>query len=244
MIEPPEYQITASGDTALVIEFGDRIDRNLSDRVLKANTVISRASLTGIVELVPTFRSLMVHYDPLTITAADLISKLLHLIDVDSEYAGEARHWELPVCYEGDKAPDLKDVAKRTGLTQDMVVTAHISQLYHVYMIGFLPGYPYMGDLPKTLQLPRRETPRLRVPAGSVAIATTMTAIYPIESPGGWHLIGTSPVPIFDSRLDNPALFSPGDAAVFVPISTRDFNEIELAVAAGDYALVSTEHKS
>jgi len=243
-MESVPFQITASGDTALVIEFGDLIDRTLSDRVLNANTVISHASLNGIVELVPTFRSLMVHYDPLTITASDLIAELTPLIDVDCDSGGGARHWKIPTCYEGDKAPDLENVAQRTGLTQDVVVNTHINQLYHVYMIGFLPGYPYMGDLPEALQLPRREAPRLRVPAGSIAIATTMTAIYPIESPGGWHLIGTTPVSIFDSRFDNPAVFSPGDAVTFVPVSTHEFHKIELAVAAGDYALLSAEHKS
>lgn len=232
------FHIIPSGDTAIVIEFGDQIDRDLSRMVLKSAVVLRQARLSGIVEVVPTFRSLLVHYDPLATTAAELGEQLAPLLNGDSKYVVQARRWHLPVCYEGSYAPDLDDVAHRTGMTPQKVVELHSQNTYHVYMVGFLPGYPYMGDVPEQLRLPRRETPRLRVPAGSVAIATAMTAVYPIESPGGWHLIGATPVDLFDENSSPPALFAAGDQVVFSPVSGDEYKSIKADVIAGSYALV------
>ncbi len=230
-------RIIPSGDTAIVVEFGDRIDRALSDRVLRTNAAVRSADLKGVTETVPSFRSLLVHYDPLVTSAAELIAQLEPLADADDEHGFASRTWCIPTCYEEDKAPDLASVAERTGLTTDQVIEAHCSRSYHVYMLGFLPGFPYMGDLCPELCLPRRENPRLRVPPGAVAIVTALTAIYPIESPGGWHLIGATPVSLFDSREPRPARLAPGDDVRFTPITRQAFDEIEAAVAAGTYLL-------
>ena len=226
-----------SGDTAIVVEFGDQIDRALSDRVLRTNDAVQKADLKGVTETVPTFRSLLIHYDPLVTSAAELIKQLEPMTDADDEHGFASRTWCIPACYEDDKAPDLTGVAERTGLTADQVIEAHCSRSYHVYMLGFQPGYPYMGDLPAELCLPRLENPRLRVPPGAVAIVTTLTAVYPIESPGGWHLIGSTPVSLFDSRDPRPARLTPGDEVRFTPITRQAFDEIEAAVAAGTYLL-------
>lgn len=224
-----------AGDTALVVEFGDRIDRELSERVLRLGAQVRTARLTGVIETVATFRSLMVHYDPLRTSNAQLGIAIRNLLDEGGTEAQPRRLWRIPACYEPECAPDLADVAQRTGLTTTDVIRLHSSCRFHVYMIGFVPGYPYMGDLPPALVLPRRVDPRVRVPAGSIAIATTMTAIYPIESPGGWHLIGTTPVRLFDLGAAQPALLSPGDAVQFEPISASELERLRAAVAAGVY---------
>ena len=232
-----EVRFLCAGDTAIVVEFGDGVDRALSDRVLRLAAKVRAEEVPGVMETVPTYRSLMVHYDPLQTDNASLKSTLENLLEDDAISTGNARLWSIPACYEATHAPDLDDVAARTGLTPQQVVQMHADTLFHVYMIGFVPGYPYMGDLPDALVLPRRADPRIRVPPGSIAIASTMTAIYPIESPGGWHLIGTTPIRLFDASLDRPALFAPGDKVRFEPISVARFDEVKQASAAGTYAI-------
>ena len=230
----------SAGDRALIVEFGDRIDRALSADVLRLNAIIRSEGLGGVVETVPTFRSLMVHYDPLLTTRTNLEQAIKNLLDCDLGPRNDAKLWRVPVCYEGEFAPDLAEVARLTGLTPDEVVALHSGTQFHVYMLGFLPGFPYMGDLPKALALPRRADPRLRVPAGSISIATSLTAIYPYESPGGWHLVGATPIRLFDPDRSRPALFAPGDAIVFLPIGLASFSAIRRAVENRDYEVESS----
>jgi inhibitor of KinA len=229
----------SAGDRALVVEYGDRIDRALSDEVLSLKASIASAAPVGIVETVPTFRSLLVHYDPLATSRADLEQAIRSLLDRRGDRGIGAKLWHVPVCYEGEFAPDLAEVARLTGLTPEDVVALHSGTRFHVYMLGFLPGFPYMGDLPNALALPRRADPRLRVPAGSISIATSLTAIYPYESPGGWHLIGATPIRLFDAGRDRPALFAPGDAVVFEPIDPASFASIGQAVRDCSYEVAS-----
>lgn len=224
-----------AGDTALVVEFGDRIDRMLSERVLRLSATLREAALAGVVETVPTFRSLLVRYDPVRCDGSDLQRHIASMLDDDAPSTGKARLWRVPACYESAFAPDLEDVAQRAGLSASQVIELHSGTVFHIYMIGFVPGYPYMGDLPQPLVMPRRADPRTRVPPGSIAIAQTMTAIYPIESPGGWHLIGTTPIVLFDATRPRPALFSPGDKVRFEPVGASRFQEIRQAVIEGSY---------
>lgn len=230
-----------AGDTAVVVEFGDIIDRALSDRVLRLGVRVREQRVPGVIEAVPTFRSLMVHYDPLSTDNASLVSHLKTLLDDEAGRTTQAKLWRIPACYEAQHAPDLLDVAQRTGLDPRDVVRLHSEMRFHVYMIGFVPGYPYMGDLPTPLVLPRRADPRIRVPAGSIAIASTMTAVYPLESPGGWHLIGTTPVRLFDVGKTSPSLLRPGDKVVFEPVTAAEFASIRAASAAGSYEVPSEE---
>jgi KipI family sensor histidine kinase inhibitor len=231
----------AAGDTAIVVEFGEHIERALSDRVLTLSDRIRASAIEGVVETVPTFRSLAVHYDPLTTSADTLVPAIEALLEDSSGTARARRLWHVPACYDERCAPDLEDVAGRTGLTADEVVALHSGTRFHVYMVGFLPGFPYMGDLPEELVLPRRADPRVRVPAGSIAIAMAMNGIYPLESPGGWHLIGSTPIRLFDPGWASPALFSPGDAVRFEPIPWADFEALKAAVAGGSYAVPSED---
>ena len=198
-----------SGDTAVVAEFGDRIDRALNQRVLRLNAAVRAARVPGVVETLPTFRSLLVHYDPLATRNVDVIAAIERLMALEETAAQSGTLWRIPACYEGTHAPDLEEVAQRAGLAVDEVIRLHSGTQYQVYMIGFSPGFPYMGDVPAPLALPRRTDPRVRVPAGSIAIAAGMTAVYPVESPGGWHLIGSTPVRFFDVSAPQPALLAP-----------------------------------
>jgi KipI family sensor histidine kinase inhibitor len=225
----------ASGDAALVVEFGDRIAPALSDRVLRLDALVRAAKPAGMVETVPTIRSLTVHYDPLATDHATIVSDIRKLLGDVSSAPRQAKLWRIPACYADAFAPDLAEVAERTGLTADEIVRVHSGMHFHVYMLGFSPGFPYMGDLPESLRLPRRADPRVRVPQGSIAIAGAMTSIYPVESPGGWHLIGATPVRLFDVGRQRPALLSAGDRVSFEPVTPAEFDRIRAAVAADGY---------
>ena len=223
------------GDTALVVEFGARIDRALNARVLRLNAAVRAARIPGIVETVPTFRSLMVHYDPVSTESGSVAAAIERLLEHDAATQRTVKRWRVPACYRAPHAPDLEDVAQRTGLTAAEVVRRHSAARYQVYMVGFSPGFPYLGDLPQELALPRRTDPRVRVPRGSIAIAAGMTAIYPVESPGGWHLIGATPVRLFDLAWPQPALFAAGDEVEFESIDAAAFGDIQAAIAADRY---------
>ena len=236
-----DVRFLPAGDTALVVEFGDRIDRALSDRVLQLSQRIRVDRLPGVTETVPTFRSLMVHYDPTATNGARLVSEIRARIGDSEARTHRCRLWRLPACYAPSFAPDLVSVAERTGLAPQEVVRRHAQTQFHVYMIGFTPGCPYMGDLPPELHLPRRVDPRMRVPSGSIAIAAGLSIIYPAESPGGWHLIGATPVQLFDPRSKRPSLLAPGDAVRFEPVGLDDYAAIHAAIAGNRYTAVSKE---
>ena len=225
------------GDTALVVQFGEQVDAEMNTRVMRLDSIVRSREIPGVVETVPTFRSLMIHYDPLRITRAALLDAVEPLLSEEGSFDATCAAWNLPVCFDPEYAPDLEDVARRTGLTPERVIELHSTTTFRVYMIGFLPGHPYMGDLPKELELPRREEPRTRVPAGSVAIATTMTVVYPNESPGGWHLIGRTPVPMFSLRRERPVLFAPGDRVVCRSVAPEEYKDIRKRVEARIYSL-------
>ncbi len=237
MQTPPEIRLLACGDTALAVEFGDAIDRHVSALVLALADRLAAAAIPGLGELVPTFRSLTIYYDPCVLSQAELKEKLRPLLGGLEAAEGAGRLWRIPACYHASLAPDLNEVAHRTGLTPDRVAERHGAMTYHVYMVGFLPGYPYMGDLPPELALPRRENPRTKVPPGSIAIATTLTAVYTLESPGGWHLIGRTPLPLWDLRRDPPAVLAPGDKVLFEPISLDTYEALAGQAAAGTFRL-------
>lgn len=236
----PKPRFLPSGDTALVVEFSDKIDRHISSLVLALAQRIDDAAVKGIVETVPTFRSLMIHYDPLRLPHAQLKARLTEFIEGLSASDSAGRLWRIPACYDPSLGPDLAEVAERTNLSVDEVIALHSGETYHVYMVGFLPGYPYMGDLPEKLALPRRENPRIRVPMGSLAIAMTMAAIYPLESPGGWHLLGRTPVWLWDLRRASPALFRPGDKVKFEPISLAQYDALRAEAEAGTLTIEPT----
>ena len=226
------YRFLDVGDTAVTVEFGDGVDPDLLAAVAtfdrSVQSAMAAGQLPGVVETVPTFRSLTLIYDPLQTRRAEIDPVLVSLL---AQPVGEntlsGRRWQLPVCYGGDFGPDLESMADATGLSPSELVALHAAKPYSVYMLGFLPGFPFMGDLPEQLSLPRRPEPRLRVPAGSVATAGRLTAIYPWESPGGWHLLGRCPVPLFSPEWPGAALFLPGDRVGFQAVDRLEFERLE-----------------
>lgn len=234
-------RLMPSGDTALVIEFGDTIDRAINARVIALADRIWNAKIAGVVEMVPTFRSLMVHYDPDVILYGELAAQIQAMLTGLEAVEHANRLWTLPTCFGGEYGPDLDEVAQRTGLSPAQVIATLTAETYQVYCIGFLPGWPYMGDVPDKLSLPRRENPRTKVPMGAVCIAQKMTGVYPLESPGGWHLLGRTPVRMFDKRRRHSVLLSPGDEVRYAPISQAEFVELDAKAEAGLLELVPTE---
>ena len=227
------------GDTGLTVQFGASIDRELSRRIMSFRSVVDEACLPGIIETVPTYRSLTVHYDPMQTSRADLIEKLSPLV----ERAGVAKiqdmtHWRFPVCFDNDKfAPDLGTVATWAGMSAGQVVDIITSVPLYVYMIGFAPGQPYLGDLPDSLAIPRRENPVKSVPKGSLVTATGLAVLYPVANPTGWHVIGRSPIPIYDVSWEKPVLLTPGDTISIYPVSRNEYDSIETKLRTGTYRI-------
>jgi KipI family sensor histidine kinase inhibitor len=237
------YKVLTAGDTAISIEFGDHVDQQLSLWVLMLARRLNEARIEGIAETVATFRSLMVYYDPLVIPTAGLIAQIAALMEGISAENGSIRLWRLPVCYDPELALDLAEVAERTGVTPAGVIERHAAVIYHVYMLGFLPGFAYLGDVPHELALPRRPVPRPRVPSGAVAIAMSMSCIFPRESPSGWHVIGRTPIPLWQQHKGGECgpLLVPGDKVEFTPISVREYEDILVEVAEGRHAIAPVE---
>ncbi len=217
-------EIRHMGDRGLLVELGAGIDPAVNRRVQQLHQILARENLFGVVETVPAYNSLLVVYDPLRAAPEALerqIRGLCHFDDIGhpEQPPGVV---EIPVVYGGESGPDLDDVAAFHGLTRGDVVRLHSGTVYRVYMIGFTPGFPYMGELPQALDTPRRETPRTRIPKGSVAIAQRQTGIYPVVSPGGWQIIGRTPVELFDPRQDKPSLLGMGDEVRFIPMTAEE----------------------
>ena len=205
------------GDSAVLIHFGDEIDPGVNQRVHALNALMQADKPKGVIETVPAYATLLLHYDPLQLTYAEASGWVHSEMDkVITAALREPRRIVIPVRYGGTSGPDLDFVAAYHKLSVREVVRIHTERLYVVYMMGFTPGFAYMGKLDDQIATPRLETPRTKVPAGSVGIAGAQTGIYPIDSPGGWRIIGRTEVQIFDPAADPPFLFSPGDTVQFV----------------------------
>lgn len=220
------------GDTAFSVEFGSTIAPEINARVMALHGAIAAereaGRLAGVIETVPSMRALLVSYDPMATTRAELQPSIETLLAGGQAAQRQARRVTLPCCYDDPEfAPDLADVAERTGVSPDHVIQLHLASQFRVYVLGFMPGLAYMAGLEEKLHLPRRASPRVRVPAQSVAIATEMTTIYPFESPGGWHLIGRTPVAMFDARrAEQPVTLAPGDSVRFRRVSRAEYDAL------------------
>jgi inhibitor of KinA len=227
----------ALGDAAVVVEFGSEARPDLAAQVLALDAAVRAeilaGRLAGVVEAVPTLRSLAVLYDARVARGDAIEARLAALLDgLEARPPSPGRSWTLPVWYGGVAGPDLEHVARAARMTAAEVVAAHAAERYTVHAMGFLPGFAFMGEVPVALRLPRRKEPRTAVPRGSVAIAGAQTAIYPLDSPGGWHLLGRCPVPPFDHRRAEPSLFAPGDRVRFEAVDEDAFREVQRALAA------------
>ena len=218
------------GDSAVTVEFGNRIDDQLNGAVHAFASAVEALGHPAIREVVPTYRSATVHYLPHLLEYAALVQLLRPLTETQGGAGPFGAPVEIPVLYGGPWGPDLEEVAAHCGMTPEQVIAAHSAPCYRIYMLGFTPGFPYLGGMDPRLATPRRKEPRIRIPAGSVGIAGSQTGVYPIESPGGWQLIGRTPLRLFDLGSDPPILLQAGRSIRFVPIDEPTYHRLERRV--------------
>jgi KipI family sensor histidine kinase inhibitor len=244
-----EPRILVCGEDALVVEFGDGIDPLTNDRVYALAAAVEAAVNASVTEMVPTYRSLLIQYDLELSTVEEMTEFLVALIPSadqagNNETNASRRIYKLPVSYGGEQGQDLNDVAEHAGMTAEEVIAIHSGTDYRVFMLGFAPGFPYLGGMDERIGTPRLASPRVRVPAGSVGIAETQTGVYPMASPGGWRLIGNTPVSLFEPNANPPVPFLPGSFIRFVPVNAEEAERIAQEVADGTYLVQMTEQSS
>ena len=213
-----EIKICTAGDSSVLIEFGQEISPEINAQITAVVRLIKAQHIEGVTDMIPAFASLLINYDPRVVS-----------------YAGLRRIFEIPVCYGGEYGPDLQNIADHAGLTPEEVIRIHSAKDYLIYMLGFLPGFSYLGGLDDRIHTPRLANPRIRIPAGSVGIGGSQTGIYPLDSPGGWQLLGMTPVKTYDPEREVPILFEAGDYIRFVPVSEEEYQEIKKQVDEGTY---------
>jgi inhibitor of KinA len=226
------YSIFSLGDSALTIDFGNVIDKDINNYVLDLFHHLKRKNIPGVLDVVPAYSSLSIHYQVPIIrqsvtekTAFEFLKKAIEK-ELEQDFLQQKRQQRkigIPVCYSGSFAPDIEAIAIEKNISIEKLVQLHKDQLYSIYMIGFLPGFPYMGEVNDAIAVPRKKEPRANVPAGSVGIAGKQTGIYPIDSPGGWQIIGRTPLKIFDKEKSDPVLLQPGDEIQFYSITEDEF---------------------
>lgn len=229
------FSITPLGDNAVMIEWEQRIDPDIHEQVMKAFHYLQSLQLSYITDLIPAYASLAVLYDaarirqtikrPARAWISDFITKALQ--QQTDTLTRPSRSLQIPVCYHPSLAPDLAAMAQQKGISETAIIQLHTAQTYTVYMLGFLPGFPYMGKVDTQLASPRLKQPRTQVPAGSVGIAGEQTGIYPLASPGGWNIIGQTPIRLFDPEAEEPCYCRPGDQVQFVPVSLETFYQMQ-----------------
>jgi 5-oxoprolinase (ATP-hydrolysing) subunit B len=227
-------RLLPSGDSAITVEFSKDIDDAANQRVLALDRAMARDPIAGVTETVPTYRSLLVHYDPVTISFDALGEKLKTLAQLPASSATKARRWRIPVAYGGEHGIDLEDVAKALQTTPDDIVARHVAGDYRVAMIGFTPGWSYLSGLEKSLHMSRRQNPRLMTPAGTISIGGVQTGVQCLAGPSGWHLLGRTPVRTYQFHRDPIFLLEPGDRITFSPIDAKTFAEQDRAAEAGE----------
>ena len=231
-----DVKFLLTGDTSLSVEFGNEISEAINTQIRAFNIALQNSKIPGIVETVPTYRSLMVHYDPGVIQDAPLVKKLKGLLgQLDNIVIPPSEVLEVPVLYGGEMGPDLAFVAEHNGKTPEEVIKIHTSTEYLIYMLGFTPGFTYLGGMSEEIATPRLKTPRVKIPGGSVGIAGSQTGVYPIDSPGGWQLIGRTPVKMYDPDRETPILPQAGQYIKFRAIDQKEYDEIAAQCQAGTY---------
>lgn len=216
-----------SGDRCLLITYGEQIDLEINRQVHRLTAHLRHLALSGVEALIPAYSTLAVTYNPLAVSVSDLKAHLrTAMATLPPEQAAKARVVDIPVCYGGELGPDLAFVARHHNLSAAEVIARHSAAPYHIYTIGFAPGFCYLGGLDPRLKTPRLETPRTLVPAGSVGIAEAQTGVYPLASPGGWRLIGRTPLRLFDADRSEPFLYQAGDSIRFVPIEYAEYERL------------------
>ena len=218
------------GDSAIICDFGEEVNQTINNNVIKLFHFIEKQSklesVAGILNCTPSYNKLLIHFD-LQKTNSKKIIKFINSIDFTNlSLEKEKKEWILPICY--DFEMDLNNMSKELKLDKEEIISIHLKSIFYIYMIGFVPGHPFMGDLDSKLFLDRLKTPRVKIPAGSVGVVEKFCNIYPYESPGGWHIIGRTPIKLFNTKNNsNPCLLSPGDTVKFKSISQEEFKKLE-----------------
>lgn len=222
------FVIAAVGDSAVILRFEERIDPELNTRVRRVAAAMRNAGLAGFRDVVPSFNTVTLHFDPLRTNVDEMLDRLrVEAVRGTSDESPDITATvEIPVCYGGEFGLDLAEVASWSGLTESEVVSIHQRGQYRVYMLGFVPGFAYLGTLDARIAMPRRSSVRVAVPAGSVGVAGPQTAVYPVQTPGGWNLIGRTPLRMFDAARNTPSVLAPGDRVVFRSIDRGEFDQL------------------
>ncbi len=233
-----DVRFLMTGDTSVLVEFGNEISTEINARIRAFNIALETKSVSGIVETVPTYRSLTVHYRPEIIRYEKLRDTLAGLLSgLDDVAIPPASVVEIPTLYGGEMGPDIGFVAEHNHKTVEEVIRIHSEPEYLIYMLGFTPGFPYMGGMSAEIATPRLTSPRVKIPGGSVGIAGSQTGVYPIDSPGGWQLIGKTPLKLYDAQRETPILLQAGQYVKYRPIDQAEFDDIAARVAAGSYTV-------
>lgn len=235
-------RILTAGDSSLLIEFGNEISPEINRRIAAVVELMREQHIEGVVDVIPAFCSLLVNYDPRVAGYEKMKKRLESLVRVDIK-VGQAKRkiFEIPVLYGGEYGPDLASIAGHAGISEDEVIAIHSSKDYLIYMLGFLPGFCYLGGLDERIHTPRLSNPRLRIRAGSVGIGGSQTGIYPLDSPGGWQLMGMTPVKTYDPEREIPILVEAGNYIRFVPVDEGQYKRIQSQVEEGSYQCVIHE---
>lgn len=237
-----EIKILTAGDSSLLIEFGNEISTEINQKITATVQLMKEQHIEGVVDMIPAFCSLLINYDPRVISYDELKERMTALTKVDIKtQAGTKKVFEIPVCYGGEYGPDLANIAEHAGISEEEVIKIHSSRDYLIYMLGFLPGFTYLGGLDERIHTPRLANPRLKISAGSVGIGGSQTGIYPLDSPGGWQLMGMTPVKTYDPEREVPILVEAGDYIRFVPVSEEEYLRIREQVEKGEYEVVVRE---
>jgi 5-oxoprolinase (ATP-hydrolysing) subunit B len=231
---PAPPRLLPSGDSAITVEFSRHIDDAANRRVLALDRALAHAAIAGVTETVPTYRSLLVHYDPQQIDFGALSDKLAAIAEVPAAATMPGRHWRIPVSYGAEHGIDLEDVAKKLDASADEIVARHAGGNYRVAMIGFTPGWSYLSGLEKSLHMPRRQNPRLLTPAGTISIGGVQTGVQCLAGPSGWHLLGRTAVRTYQLHRDPIFLLEPGDDVTFSIVDAKTFAEQDRAADAGE----------
>ncbi|WP_297570287.1 5-oxoprolinase subunit PxpB [uncultured Anaerovibrio sp.] len=219
-----EVKILTVGDCGVSVEFGQEINLDINHRVTALKMLLKEKGIPGIVETIPTYCSLLIEYDPMVIQYDELVNNLKVLVNQLRDIKlPEKRVVEIPVAYGGEYGPDLKEVAETHGISEEEVIRLHSEPEYPIYMLGFVAGFPYLGGMNKAIATPRKKTPRLKIESGSVGIAGEQTGIYSVESPGGWQIIGRTPIKLYDPERERPVLLEAGQYIKFKAITGEEF---------------------